>query len=346
MSGTRYVPSESEPDTTGELSEENVRAVVEFAALAPSVHNTQPWRFVARGSTIEMCADDDRRLTYLDPNGRQQAISCGAAVEYARLAIRALGWSCVVRLLPGGPTVSGPLATLTVGRPEPITAEEQRLVDAVPRRRTDRGPYDDIPIGQAVLRRARYLVASRGGWLRALDRPGERTIAAYLLVVAEGIESNDPAYTDEITAWRRTARSTDGVPVGATPDWDPTVRVSDLPLRDFTGRGRHPHSGGQEPPPLVEHDAVILVGSDDDSPLAWLRTGAAVGLLWLALTDAGVSAEPLGPVTDVPATRSRLRMHLGLLGQPQLMFRIGHGTAGLATGRRSVEDMLEVASST
>lgn len=324
------------------LTEEEFCAVVAYAGLAPSVHNTQPWRFVASGVTIQVHADPGRRLGYLDPQGRQLAISCGAAVEHARLAIRSLNRSCVVRFQPAGLDGSGPVATLTVGPAQSVSREEQRLIDAVPRRRTDRGPYDARPVPSTTLRRVGELVADRGCWLRILDRPGERAIAAQLLEEAEQIEAGDPEYRAEIAAWTRPGTAVDGVPSQAAPAWDAEMLVNDMPLRDFTGNGRHPHVSGQEPPPSVERDAVVLIGSDDDSPLAWLRTGAALALAWLAFTDADVSLQPLGPVTDVPATRLRLCRALGLLGRPQLLFRIGYGAAWPTSGRRPVAETLDL----
>ena len=62
-----------------------MRLAAEFAALAPSVHNTQPWRFVAGPHTLEVHTDPQRNLGYLDPDGRQMHISCGLAAEFARL---------------------------------------------------------------------------------------------------------------------------------------------------------------------------------------------------------------------------------------------------------------------
>jgi hypothetical protein len=324
------------------MRREDLDFVIRRAALAPSVHNTQPWRFTATEHAIEVWADTDRLLGYLDPTSRQLHVSCGAAVEFARLAVRSrLGRACVVRLLPrrDEPRL---LATLTIGHPEPSTPEERRLVDAMPRRHTDRGPYDGRPVPSVVMQLLREAVEERGCWLRVLDRAGDRATVTTLLCEAEHLESEDPAYRAELQAWTRGHVAPDGIPPAAQPDPDWVDRVSDVPLRDFSGAGRHPQAGGEGRPPMVERDTLVLLGSDADDPRSWLRAGRALGQLLLRLTDAGLVAQPLGPVTDVPATRVRLGRELGLVGHPQLVLRIGYGHRAPSTGRRSVDEVLAV----
>ena len=70
------------------------------AALAPSVHNTQPWRFVVTHDTVEIRSDLSRQLTVLDPRARQLTISCGCALFNARVAIAAAGFEPVVARFP------------------------------------------------------------------------------------------------------------------------------------------------------------------------------------------------------------------------------------------------------
>ena len=70
--------------------EEIARFVIGAAVWAPSVHNSQPWRFAVRRGEISLYADPDRRLAVADPDGREMLISCGAALFNARLALRYL----------------------------------------------------------------------------------------------------------------------------------------------------------------------------------------------------------------------------------------------------------------
>lgn len=323
------------------MNAEELQLVTTFASLAPSVHNTQPWQFVADGHTLEVRADPSRQLAFLDESSRQLHISCGTAIEFARLAVRALGYSCVVRLL-ARPDDRLLLATLTLGGPAEPRPTEKRLYEAAPRRYTDRGPYEDRPVPHDLLTRMSDAASEVGCWVRVLNRPGDRLLATILLQRAEEIEVDDSRYRQELDEWRRDGAAVDGIPGAALPAW-PQTRVSDVPLRDFTGVAQ-PRRPGTEQKPQVERDTLLLVGSDADDTFNWLRTGRALAAILLTATDAGLVSQPLGPVTDLPATRAQLQRGLGLLGHPQLMLRMGYGHGSPTTNRRPVEDILVLGS--
>jgi hypothetical protein len=85
---------------------EEVRTVVELAGLAPSVHNSQPWRFAWDGRALELREDRTRALPVLDPSGRERVLSCGAALLGAQLALDELGCAadtCSPALSPASP---------------------------------------------------------------------------------------------------------------------------------------------------------------------------------------------------------------------------------------------------
>ena len=319
------------------MEPEVLKTVTEFASLAPSVHNSQPWRFVAGPQSLEIHLDPSRALTFLDPTGRQMHISCGAVIEFTRLAFRSLGYACTVRLLPdsGNSTLA---AKLVVGSVEPATPAEQRMIDAVARRYTDRGPYADDPVSYEVLQRLREAVAERRSWLKVIDKPDLRLSVVRLLAEAEEAECSDPRYRDELADWHRDRPAADGLPDAATRGWDVERRVSDVPLRDFSGHDSHPHPGA-DVPPAVEKDTIVLLGTDRDDAMSWLQAGRALACLLLTLTDADLVSQPLGQVLDLPWSRTRLRRELGLVGYPQMLLRVGRGERAPATGRRPAEEV-------
>ncbi|MCW2527307.1 MAG: hypothetical protein JWM76_2167, partial [Pseudonocardiales bacterium] len=86
------------------LSDEAMSAALHRAAaratLAPSIHNTQPWRFVVRAGQLDVYADRSTAVPIIDPAGRQLAISCGAAIFGARVSLAASNIEAVTMLLP------------------------------------------------------------------------------------------------------------------------------------------------------------------------------------------------------------------------------------------------------
>jgi hypothetical protein len=73
-------------------SKQTLARAVQQSILAPSVHNTPPWRFIIGLDNLEVLADRTRQLAVLDPTGRELLISCGAALLNARIALSVDGY--------------------------------------------------------------------------------------------------------------------------------------------------------------------------------------------------------------------------------------------------------------
>jgi hypothetical protein len=310
--------------------------VVQYAGLAPSVHNTQPWRISVDGDVIEIRADRTRQLAFLDPTGRQLHVSCGAAVEFGRLAVRDAGRACTVEVLPE-PHDADLVARLRVGDGQAPTPLEAALAEAIPRRYTDRGPYDDRPVPSELVDDIGHRSGELDVWLRALSRD-ERSALVLILGDAEAAEADDPRYAEELARWTTDRKADEGIPPEATPAW-PTDHVSDVPLRDFTGRAAHPHPGDStvDLPPGIERDTVLMLGTGEDDAGAWVAAGRALGWALLRVAAAGLSAQPLGQAIDLAAGRARLRRELDLVGHPQFLLRVGYGTGRPVTRRHAVD---------
>src|SRR6185503_16306307 len=81
------------------------------ARKAPSILNSQPWRWRVDGRTLELRADRSRQISALDPDGRMLTVSCGAALHHARVALAAEGVRTTIGYLPD-PADRDLLATL------------------------------------------------------------------------------------------------------------------------------------------------------------------------------------------------------------------------------------------
>jgi nitroreductase len=315
------------------VMELDMEAVVEAARLAPSVHNTQPWQLVLAADGLEVRADRSRQLAFLDPTARQLHLSCGAAVEFARIALRATGHECSVETLPDADDPDL-LARLRVGEAEPASDVDRALAAAIPRRYTDRGPYDEREVPAAVLDDIGRRCGELDAWVRVLA-PDERSAVVVVLADAEAAEAGEPQYAEELARWTASRRQGEGIPPEALPSW-PGDRVSDVPLRDFGGHAVHPRPADTAAgnPPGVERDTVVMLGTALDEPGWWVAAGRGLGWALLRIVAAGLSAQPLGQAIDLASGRARLRRELHLVGHPQFLLRIGYGAGQPSTRRR------------
>jgi nitroreductase len=322
--------------------------VVAAATRAPSIHNTQPWRFVAGSDRVDVFLDPERALAVLDPTRRQQVISCGSAIEFAVVGLSAGGLEPAVRLLPDDADPDH-LATIEVtGSREPSGAD-QALAEAIQRRHTVRAPFQSRAVPADLVGRLQEEARAFGTWIKPITRSEEEVATVFLISRAEEMEQGDPAYVAELQRWMRTdPTADDGVPVEAVPSGDPQARPSNWLIRDFVVGQREqqpflPAGDPDAPPPEVERPAVVLMGTDGDDRYDWLQAGRALGRLLLHATAAGLAASPLTQALDWPATRTRLQSRLSLVGHPQMLLRMGYpqdAPTGVVSGRRPVEDVL------
>ena len=189
--------------------------LITTATRAPSVHNTQPWRFRTGPDAVELWSDPRRKLR-TDPSGREMLISCGAALFGLRLAVRSLGYWPVTQLLPD-PARLRLLARVSIGAAAPATGLERQMLDAVPHRHTHRGPFAPGPLPPGLLAGLQHDALAEGATLvlvtggLAYDRLERITAAA----ARRGDLS--PRARAEIRRWTRTAArmARDGIPATA-----------------------------------------------------------------------------------------------------------------------------------
>jgi nitroreductase len=311
------------------------RAAIQ-ARLAPSVHNTQPWRFVLTGDALEIHADPKRQLAVLDRTGRQLVISCGCAVFNARVALAASGYQAAVQRLPDSADPQL-LARITVasepGDPPPIAALDRCIIS----RQTNRRRFTDDSLSPELAARLTEAVRQEQALLVAVTSTEHRLAVARLSQQADRLENADPAYRAELRAWTTDDPTRhDGVPAMAVPHVTGNSR-DDIPIRDYDTRGT-----GSLPPETRSHldQSLFVLGTSGDDRLSWLRAGEALERLWLEATGYGYVASLFTQVVEVPATREQLRTELGLVLYPHVLLRVGKAPVTSASMRRRLPDVL------
>jgi hypothetical protein len=320
----------------GSLDETQVHLVLRAAIAAPSLHNSQPWRFHRTGEAIELYADRERALPAADPDHRELLLACGAALLNLRLAIRSLGIYADTRLCPD-PRRPDLLATVRPAGARPTTPFEQRLYQAIPRRHTNRRPFSDEPVREPVRHALRRAAQHERAWLVILS-PAQLPQVRELAREAHETQLADPHFRGEWARW--TARDTH------LPDGVPATSAGPLPephdhwvLRDFSAGQARARVPGKD---FEDHPLIAVVGSFHDQRLAHLQAGQAMQRVLLTATDAGLSASFVSQLVEVPSARGQLRQIIGGGLWPQTVLRIGAGFPVPATNRRDIHDVTEI----
>lgn len=308
-----------------------LRVLAGHAILAPSSHNTQPWRFRLAGERLDLLADRSRALPVVDPEDRALVISCGAALGHLRVAAEALGQGLDVTLLPE-PAEPDLLARILPG---PVRAPERpELLAAIHARRTTRAAFTTEPLAQPL-----PVAEVEGVTLHWRTAPAERHAIAELVAEGDRAQMADPGFRGELAAWVRSrhAASRDGMSGAAFGMPDLLSFVGAMAIRRFDmGAGQAAHDRA-----LAENSPALgVLTTPGDTPLDWLRAGEALSRATLALTAAGLKHSYLNQPIEVPALRPKLAALLGTREFPQILLRAGHGPEITPSVRRPLEEVL------
>jgi nitroreductase len=303
------------------------------ATLAPSMHNTQPWRFrVSRADqTIELYADPSRILEYGDPHGRAVHIACGAALFNLRLAVAVGGREPVVRLLPD-PRQPQLLAELRLAGPYQPDEADTELHAAITARHTNRQPFSNRPVPPGVLAELVQAARSEGVTLHLPDH-SETSRLLYLISDAERDLLADDGYRTELAQWVGENRDRDGIPGSALGPRDPAGRT---PVRDFTP-DRHQPLGYAW---FEENPQLAVLSTAGGTRKDWMHAGQALQRVLLTATAHGIAAAPLTQPLET-ADAWMVRDAREDVEQPQMILRLGYGLPVSATPRRPVSDVLD-----
>ncbi len=313
---------------SAELFEQAVRAAV----LAPSQHNAQPWRFRLAAGALEVHGDPARVPPLADRAGWGMRIGCGAAAANAQLTLADAGIRTRLTCCPtdGDESLLARLVPVGTG---PATPVEQQLVAAIPKRHSHRRPFAATPVPADARAALVATAAAHGGWLTLITEVAQREQVEAILAVAERSLREDPAYAAELAEWINPGAAGTGIPehaAGVAPE-----QSDELSLRDFGGTPRTRFETF-EPEPLI-----AVLGTDSDTRHDEVAAGVALQHALLTATVAGLAASLMSQPIEVPAARQKLNAVLLRTGVPQILLRIGYGSATFATPRRPITDVID-----
>ena len=283
---------------------ERLTVLLNYAVLAPSILNVQPWRFRIVEDSVALFIDCSRALPVTDPSGRELTISCGSALLNLRVAARAFGYDAVVEPIPASEGTDL-LARVRLAAVTP-SESDQRLRDAIPARRTNRHAFDDRPLPETLLKRLHAAAANEGATLRFMESLEAKRRIAELIAEAEQIHLGNPAFRREWSewAWQRIGEAQYRESevrwrlgaAGHTPEPADELEVTRAMAASSARARARGEASAAEARAVAEASPVLgLLTTSSDERGAWLAAGQALQRALLLGTCAGVSASFLAP---------------------------------------------------
>jgi hypothetical protein len=320
--------------------EDILRDAVAAAVMAPSSHNTQPWKFRIMRDTLDVFADDVRHLRVIDPQRRQQVQSCGCALYNARVAVRAQGFRDEVTVMLADGAEPHHLATLHLHGMHVPSDDDRGRMRAIGARHTNRREFLPRPVA-AEHTDAMAADAEAEGARLVRILPEQKLAIAHLIDHADRIQLDDPMFRDELGRWLAPTGSLrrDGIPFAEKEYGSPWPLAK---LRALRSPQLASAFGQLEEERTIESPAIVVIGTNKDEATDWLACGQALEAVLLRATMLGLSASFLTQVLEVPELRERVAAIVPGIGHPQMVLRIGVPSAPVNhfAPRRPVEDVL------
>ncbi len=333
--------------------EGKIKFLLRYAILAPSTHNSQPWRFKVSGNSCKLYFDPEyfTRIKEADPTGRDLYISLGYCLEYLILAGTQFGIYRDVQIFPAE-SPSG----IQAGR-ENLVAEvffEDRFsdrntalaadsaLDLMVRRVNTRGLFEKKSVSPTTLQT-----------LAAIAKPYEQIgFCTDMITDPEKIRSiadltrrglrlayKNSAFRKEMFGWINNSFSKrrEGLPGYALKMPALLSLIFPFIMRWFNIGA---FLGKVNAASVTSAPLLCIISARDDAKEAWLSVGRLSAHLMLKATRAGLKTSIFVAAIEMGDLSKELRRILETDLTPQFLFAAGYLPDQKPTPRHHIEDRL------
>lgn len=297
--------------------QEQVKFFLQFALLAPSGHNSQPWTFKLNSNKVDILIKQDRFLAQNDKQGRQSYISFGCLLENLLIAADYFGFQSKISNFP----YPNCIATVEFVKIKRISNQPEHLINFIAKRSTDRGEYlakkPEINVLSELKKNLYNVTVSIVN--------DETKNALGKIMVEAGIKVMDNNnFREELSNFIKsnTTTSSYGMPGFTLGIPMPISFIASTLIKKIN---LSKVSKTQDFNLLTKSTPLILVlSTPEDSKESWVESGKALENLWLNITKLGLSCSALAAAIQVPNYREEVKKILKIDTNPQIILRCGY----------------------
>lgn len=310
----------------GSISD-RLRFMLQYAVLAPSSHNTQPWKFRIDGNRIDLFMDETRWLKVCDDDQRELHISVGCCLENLLVAADHYGLRHQVKYLPDS---YNPMHAVGVEFMDGGSAEiDSQFFPMIPVRHTNHGEYDGRSIPEDVQKQLSGC-AEPNIHVQLTSDQSIKQIVEELVVRADAIEFADPAFRKELGYWI-------GQGVFGT-SW----LMSKIGKLAVTHINMGISTAKKDSAVLMSSPVLGLISSEDNTRETQIKVGQIYQRLSLLAASFDIWCQPMSQIVQVKEIKQAVaKIQPDPLLFPQLPFRLGFAEPEKQrTPRRSLTEVL------
>lgn len=300
--------------------EEQIRFLIGFAILAPSGHNSQPWKFKINQNTVYVLVEPLRSLAKSDPLKKQLAISLGCMVENFCIAADFFDFETNVEFLSiQNDTV--PILKINLIKKVSTFSKQDHLIFSINRRGTNRNKYKNLEIPQNFISECTKLSTNDIKINFIFDRITKEKVIE--LVIKSQIKiMEDFDFRNELSELIKPnfTQSKIGMP-GFSFGLPTIVSILASFLIKKINMSKLNQKGDEKI--LRNTPAFLTVCVSQDRPESWLNSGRIFEKVWLMAVREGLAMAPNAAPVAKPEFSSELIKILDLKTIPILFSRVG-----------------------
>jgi hypothetical protein len=291
-----------------------IARLVYYARLAPSTHNSQPWKFVASASEIDVFADLERWRSVADAQQRELHVSLGCAIESLRIAADFAGWGSELEYFPlerDQTLVARVRINMTAGKRHDSAAD---LLGQMVKRHTSHRLFDPArPVGKSELRRLYTCLQASEVSVHFLEDRHLLDALAAAEMRADAALLARPEYRSELAR---------GIGEGALSSSWLLSKIGQLAMGHLPLAERAKHSNAER---LASAPLVGLLTTRHDRRTDQLQAGEGFMRVALVAEAHDIRVQPLSQILEVAESCAEVSKLFGLGERvAQHLFRLGH----------------------